>query len=47
MERIAYIMRLKPDMVQAYKEAHQHVWPELIEAGNESGSQESQLFRPR
>lgn len=37
MERIAYIMRLKPDMVQAYKKAHRRVWPELIEAGTRAG----------
>ncbi len=44
MERIAYIMRLKPDMVQAYKEAHQQVWPELIEAGNRAGIRNHSCF---
>ncbi len=44
MERIVYIMRLKPDMVQAYKEAHQHVWPDLIEAGSRAGIRNHSCF---
>ncbi len=44
MERIVYIARLKLDMVQGYKEAHQQVWPELIEAGTRAGIRNHSCF---
>jgi L-rhamnose mutarotase len=30
MQRIAFQLRIKAGMVEAYKEAHRHVWPELL-----------------
>ena len=30
MARFAFRLRIKPDAMEAYDEAHRHVWPELL-----------------
>jgi L-rhamnose mutarotase len=37
MQRIVYMARLKPDKIEAYKRAHQHVPVELIEEASQCG----------
>lgn len=36
-QRVATLMQLKPGKEAAYKEAHRHVWPEVIESGQRAG----------
>ena len=37
--------RLKPGMVQSYKEAHDAIWPEILEAQRAAGIKRYMIFR--
>lgn len=43
-ERVCFTMRLKPDRVDDYLAAHDHVWPEMLQALRESGWHDYSLF---
>jgi L-rhamnose mutarotase len=45
MERVAFHLRLRPDQIQAYDEAHRRVWPELLQLLKEVGISEYSIFR--
>ncbi len=45
MERVAFLLRLKPGMGQAYDESHQHVWPEMLALLKRAGITEYSIFR--
>lgn len=45
MERVAFLLRLKPGTGQAYDEAHQHVWPEMLALLKRAGITEYSIFR--
>ena len=43
-QRVCFVLRLKPDRVEEYVAAHQHVWPEMLEALSEAGWRNYSLF---
>lgn len=42
--RVCFVMYLKPDRVDDYLAAHQHVWPDMLDALRESGWHNYSLF---
>ncbi len=45
MQRIAFQLRIRPGMTEAYDEAHRHVWPELLAELDRFGVREYSIFR--
>jgi L-rhamnose mutarotase len=44
MERVCWIMRVRPDKLEEYKAAHTGVWPEMLEALSATGWTNYSLF---
>ena len=44
MERVCFLLRVKPERLDAYRQRHQHVWPEMLEALTRTGWQNYSLF---
>jgi L-rhamnose mutarotase len=44
-QRAAFVLRVKPDRVDEYVEAHRRVWPELLAALKEAGIGNYSIFR--
>ena len=44
MERVCFVLQVKKDRVEQYKEAHRHVWPEMLEALRVTGWHNYSLF---
>lgn len=44
MKRVAFQLKVKADKLEEYKEHHQHVWPEMLDALRESGWHNYSLF---
>lgn len=44
MQRICFVLQVKPDKLEAYKERHRHVWPEMKAALRQSGWGNYTLF---
>ena len=44
-ERRGFVLRVKPDRIGDYVEAHRHVWPELLEALRAAGIRNYTIFR--
>ena len=44
MERVCFLLHLKPDRVQDYLAAHETVWPEMLDALRETGWTNYSLF---
>ena len=47
MQRIAFLMRLRPERVQDYLRAHESVWPEMLQALRDTGWTNYSLFLDR
>src|ERR1700733_8118179 len=45
MERVAFMLRLKPGTADAYDEAHRQVWPEGLALLKSAGISEYSIFR--
>lgn len=45
MERVAFMLRLKPGSEDAYDEAHRNVWPEMLALLKRAGISEYSIFR--
>ena len=45
MQRVAFLLRLKPGTAEAYDRAHQHVWPEMLALLKRAGIFEYSIFR--
>jgi L-rhamnose mutarotase len=45
MERVAFMLRLKPGAADAYDEAHRQVWPEMLALLKRAGISEYSIFR--
>ncbi len=45
MQRIAFQLRIRPGMTDAYDEAHRNVWPELLAELQRFGVREYSIFR--
>lgn len=44
MERICFVLQVKPSRLEEYKQRHRSVWPEMQEALHESGWKNYSLF---
>lgn len=45
MQRVAFLLRLKPGAGAAYDEAHQQVWPEMLALLKRAGISDYSIFR--
>ncbi len=45
MQRIAFQLKIRPDKIEEYEQAHRHVWPSLIEEMSSLGISEYSIFR--
>jgi len=45
MQRVAFQLRIREGMIEAYEEAHRHVWPELLGELLGMGIAEYSIFR--
>jgi len=44
MKRVGFLFKVRQDRLAQYKEHHQHVWPEMLEALRETGWHNYSLF---
>ena len=44
-QRSAFVLRVRPDKVDEYVEAHRHVWPEMLHALRQAGIRNYTIFR--
>ena len=44
MQRICFVLQVKPDRLEEYKKRHRHVWPEMQDALRETGWSNYSLF---
>ncbi len=44
MERVCFLLQVRPERLVEYKERHQHVWPEMLAALTETGWRNYSLF---
>jgi L-rhamnose mutarotase len=44
MERVCFILRVRPDRLDEYKERHRAVWPEMLDALRDAGWSNYSLF---
>lgn len=45
MQRVAFQLRIREGMIEAYEEAHRNVWPELLRELEGMGIEEYSIFR--
>jgi L-rhamnose mutarotase len=43
--RTAFVLQVRPDKLDDYVEAHEHVWPEMLDALREAGFRNYTIFR--
>ena len=44
-QRSAFVLRVRPEKVDAYVEAHRNVWPEMLDALGAAGIRNYTIFR--
>ena len=44
MKRVSFLLKVKPERIAEYKEAHREVWPEMQEALRQTGWHNYSLF---
>ncbi|MGH9407480.1 MAG: L-rhamnose mutarotase [Terriglobia bacterium] len=44
MERVCFLLQVRPERLEEYKARHQAVWPEMLEALRETGWHNYSLF---
>jgi L-rhamnose mutarotase len=44
-QRSAFVLRVRPDRINEYVEAHRNVWPELLAALRDAGIRNYTIFR--
>ncbi len=44
MARYSFIFRIRPDLKDEYKKAHDEIWPELVQVIRESGIRNYSIF---
>jgi L-rhamnose mutarotase len=44
-QRSAFVLRVEPDRIDEYVEAHRHVWPEMLDALRDAGIRNYTIFR--
>lgn len=44
MQRVAFVLQVAPDQIDEYRKRHREVWPEMLEALQETGWHNYSLF---
>ena len=44
MQRACFLLQIKPDRIEEYKQRHRHVWPEMLDALRGAGWHNYSLF---
>lgn len=44
MQRVCFVLQVKPERLREYKERHRNVWPEMLAALRETGWNNYSLF---
>ena len=44
-QRSAFVLRVRPDKIEEYVDAHRTVWPDMLQALTESGIRNYSIFR--
>lgn len=44
MQRVAFVLKVRGDMIEEYKRRHAQVWPEMLQALRETGWHNYSLF---
>ena len=44
MQRVCFLLQVRPDRLEEYKQRHRSVWPEMLEALRETGWANYSLF---
>ncbi len=44
MERVCFLLQVRPERLEEYKQRHQAVWPEMLQALRETGWHNYSLF---
>ena len=44
MQRVCFLLQVKKDRLDEYKERHRHVWPDMLEALRQTGWHNYSLF---
>lgn len=44
MQRVGFLLKVKPDKLDEYKKHHEHVWPEMLDALRRTGWHNYSLF---
>src|SRR5712692_9637331 len=44
MKRVAFLLKVRPDKIEAYKKHHENVWPEMLDALRRTGWHNYSLF---
>jgi L-rhamnose mutarotase len=44
MQRVGFLLKVKPEMVDEYKRRHQSVWPDMLDALRRTGWRNYSLF---
>jgi L-rhamnose mutarotase len=44
MQRVCFLLRVKADRMEEYKERHAHVWPDMLQALRETGWKNYSIF---
>ena len=44
MQRVCFVLQVKPELLEEYKQRHRTVWPEMLAALRESGWHNYSLF---
>ncbi|GGL95008.1 L-rhamnose mutarotase [Nakamurella endophytica] len=47
MERVCFVMQVRPDRITEYLAAHETVWPEMLQALRDAGWRDYSLFVDR
>ena len=44
MERVGFLLKVRPERLQEYKERHREVWPDMLQALRDTGWQNYSIF---
>jgi L-rhamnose mutarotase len=44
MQRVCFLLQVRPERLAEYKERHKHVWPEMLQALSRTGWRNYSLF---
>ncbi len=44
MKRVGFLLKVKPDKIEEYKQCHQEVWPDMLDALRRTGWHNYSLF---